>query len=130
MNGKLIKNVMLDLGVDINLLPTGRWKQLGYPPLELTQYNISLANGSLVWYLGLLGDMLIYFLRITSVVTFDMIDMANTENLKYIILLDLEWFIDINRIINNKTQDLFLSNDDYQVYILLKKYMSSAYIKA
>jgi len=54
MNGKLAKNVMLDLGDDINLLPIETWKQLRFPLLEPTQYNIFLANGSLVQAMELL----------------------------------------------------------------------------
>lgn len=103
MNEKLAKNVMLDLGGDINLLSTKTWKQLGFPPLEPSQYNISLVDSSLVQYLGLLHNMPVSFLRITSLTTFDVIDMVNTENLEYITLLDLEWFIDNHGNINSKT---------------------------
>lgn len=101
MNGKLAKIIMLDLGANIKLLPTRIWKKLGFP-LEPTQYNISLVDGSLVWSLGLLWDMPISFLGITSLATFDVIDMVNIENLEYNALIELEWFVDNNEIINNK----------------------------
>lgn len=56
--------------------------------------------------------------------------MGYTKNLEDINLLDLEWFIYNNGIINSKTQELFLSNDEYKVHILLNKGMSGAYIEA
>lgn len=47
--------------------------------------------------------MLVSFLEITSLAIFDVIDMANTENIEYTTLLNLECFVDNNGIINNKT---------------------------
>lgn len=74
--------------------------------------------------------MPVSFLGITSLATFDLIDRAYIENLEYTILLDLEWFIDNNRMINSKTQELVLYNDDYEVHISLNKSMREAYTKA
>lgn len=51
--------------------------------------NISLTYGSLVWSLGLLINMPISFLGITSLATFNIIDMVDIKNLEYIALLDL-----------------------------------------
>lgn len=82
MKGKLANIVMLNLGVDINLFPTKTWIKLGSPPMEPTQYNILLVDGSLVWSLGLLKNILILVLGIISSATFDIIDMFETEKLR------------------------------------------------
>lgn len=50
--------------------------------------------------------------------------------MEYTTLIDLEWFIDNNGIINSKTQELVLSNYDYEVHIPLNKGMSGTYIEA
>lgn len=74
--------------------------------------------------------MSILILGINSQATFDMIDMGDNENLdQYTTLLELEWFVNNNGIINNKTQKIIISNDEYEFHIPLNKGIINAYIE-
>lgn len=69
-------------------------------------------------------------LGITSSTIFDVIDMIDNENLEYIALLYLEWFVDNNCIINRKTQELIIPNNEHEVHIPLNKVMNDVYTEA
>ena len=60
-------------------------------------------------------------------VDFNIIDMMDLNFMHYMTLLDLEWFIDNNGILNNKMQKTIIFNDEYEVYISLDLGPNHAY---
>ncbi|RDX99599.1 hypothetical protein CR513_17331, partial [Mucuna pruriens] len=71
------RNVMLDLGASINVMPSSIYKSLNFGDLEHTVMIIQLANRSVVQPLGILEDVLVQVNELIFPIDFYVLDMED-----------------------------------------------------
>lgn len=74
-NGFEVKNVMLDLGSDINILPKESWEALGQPKLIYFLVKLRMASQYCIYHAERLENMEVNVASVKNVVDFEVIEI-------------------------------------------------------
>ncbi|KAL0455919.1 UNVERIFIED_CONTAM: hypothetical protein Slati_0931100 [Sesamum latifolium] len=82
------ENAMCDLGVSINIMPLAIFESLNVGPLKETGVVLQLADRSIVYLKGVLGDVLVQINELVFPADFYVLDMMgdNSPNFTSILL--------------------------------------------
>ena len=93
--------VILDLGLDENVLPKKIWLRMGKPQLEWSDIQLRMANQQKIVPLGRLSQVVVDIDGIKVWASFEVIQIEEDTD-PYPTLLGLGWAIDMGSVINLK----------------------------
>ena len=96
-------DIILDLGLEVNVLTKQTWEQMRKPILEWSPIQLRLANQQKVVPLGRLPGVPVYIDGVSTLVDFEVIDINDDSN-PYLALLGIEWGIENSTVINLKNR--------------------------
>jgi hypothetical protein len=97
-----IKDIMLDIGYDVNILPKKTWDTLGKPQLTYSPIHLRMANQYFIFPIGRLENVEIDVTGVKTVAYFEVIEIMGDKD-PYPALLGIDWdyensaVIDINK---------------------------------
>ena len=94
-------HVILDLGLDANVLPTQTWEWMGRPTLQWSPIQLRMANQQKIIPMGRLQGVTIYIEGASALANFEVIEIVDDIN-AYLVLLGIHWATDMNGVINLK----------------------------
>ena len=110
--------VILDLGLDVNVLPNQTQKRMGEPRLEWSTIQLRMANQHNIIPLKRLTKVVVDIVGIRVHVEFEVIQIVEDADPQPA-LLGLDWDIDMGGIINLKRRSMIFENEGTRVIILL-----------
>ena len=125
-----MNQVILDLGLDVNVLPKQTWQRMGEPKLEWSTIQLCMANQKNIIPLGRLSKIVVDIAGVKAQVDFEVIEIVEDAN-PYPALLGLDWAIDMGGIINLKKRSMVFENNSTRVIVPLdptegERYTTSA----
>ena len=96
-----IKDVMLDLGLDVNIMPKKTWEALGKPRLTYSQIQLRMENQYCIFPIGRLENMEIDVAGVKIMVDFQFIEIMGDKD-PYPTLLGIDWAYENNAVIDLK----------------------------
>ena len=75
-----IKDVMLDLGSDVNILPKKTWEALGKPQFTYSPIQLRMANQYFIFPMGILENVEIYVVGVKIVADFEVIEIMGDKH--------------------------------------------------
>jgi hypothetical protein len=88
-----IKDVMLDIGSDVNILPKNTWEALGKPHLTYSPIHLRMANQYFIFPIGRLESVEIDVVGVKTIADFEVIEIMGDKD-PYISLLGIYWAYD------------------------------------
>jgi hypothetical protein len=76
VDGHMIKQVMVDFGSQVNILPKETWIRLGRPLLQLTMNYLKLADQRFIEPIGTLKSVITSIMGIPTRVDFEVINLV------------------------------------------------------
>ena len=113
-----MKQVILDLGSDVNVLPKKTWQRMGEPKLEWSTIQLRMASQQKIISLGRLSQIVVDIARVKVWADFEVIHIVEYVH-PYPALLGLNWAIDMGSIINLKKRSMVFENRGMQVIVPL-----------
>ena len=111
-------DVILDLGLDVNVLPKQTWGQMGNPSLVWSPIQLWLANQQRIVPLGRLLSVPIDIDGVSTLADFEVIEIIDDSN-PYPALLGIEWAMANATIINLKRRHMTFEGNGMRVIIPL-----------
>ena len=93
--------VILDLGLDANVLPKKTWQRMGEPKLEWSAIQLRMENQQKIIPLGRLPKVMVNIAGIRVLADFEVIEIVEDVD-PYPTLLGLDWAINMGGVINLK----------------------------
>ena len=93
--------VILDLGLDVNILPKQTWERMGRPVLQWYLIQLGMANKQKIIPMGWLQGVIADIEGASALADFEVIEIVDDNN-PYPTLLGIDWAIDMNGVINLK----------------------------
>lgn len=87
--GFQIKDTMLDLGSDINILPRKMWEELGKPQLTFSPIQLLMANQYYIFPIGILEDIEVDVVGVKTNAHFEVINIMGEKD-PYLTLLGID----------------------------------------
>ena len=106
--------VILDLGLDVNILTKKTWEIMGKPKLVWSPVYILLENESKMSMIGLVPHLPVEVEGLKTYVDFDVIEIVNNTS-PYTALLGINWEMENLVIINFKKRMMTFENHDARV---------------
>ena len=121
------KKTLLDLGINVNLLPYSIYRQLGLGELKFTFITLSLANKSVKFPRGIIQDVLIQIDKLYYLVDFVVFDMEQgTSGLNHVpIILGQPFFTIENVVINCRSGVIQLTFGNMTIELNIFTYVRS-----
>jgi hypothetical protein len=98
-------NIILDLGLEVNVLPKKTWKCMGETTLRYSHVQFKLANQHRVLPIGRLRGVIVDLDGVRTKEDFEVIKIVDNKT-PYPTLLGLDWAFDNQAIINLKTRKM------------------------
>jgi hypothetical protein len=121
-----IKDVMLDLGSDVNILPKKTWEALGKPQLTYSPIQLRMANQYCIFPIGRLENVEIDVAGVNIVVDFEVIKIMGDKD-PYPALLGIDWAYDNYVVIDLKRDTMTFEVDRIKVVHPLDPYVGPRY---
>jgi hypothetical protein len=121
-----IKDVMLDLGSDVNILPKKTWEALGKPQLTNSPIQLRMANQYCIFPIGRLENVEIDVAGVKTVAYFEVIEIMGYKD-PYPTLLGIDWDYDNYAMIDLKTNTMTFEADGIKVVQPLDPYVGRRY---
>ena len=109
-----VDNFILDLGLDVNVLPKQTWEMMGEPELIWSHVQLSLANWHKIVLIERLIGVPINIDRLRNMKIFEVIEIID-DSQPYPSLMGLEWAVDNWEIINLKIREMIFEVRDLKV---------------
>ena len=93
--------VILDLGLDANVLPKQTWEWMGRPVLQWFPIQLRMANQQKIIPMGRLQGVTVDIEGVSTLVVFEVIKIVDDSN-PYPTLLGIDWATEMNKVINLK----------------------------
>ncbi|WP_160144215.1 retropepsin-like aspartic protease, partial [Parafrankia sp. Ea1.12] len=90
IDGYDIKDVMLDLGSDVNIMPNKSWEAMGKPKLVYSPIQLRMANQYCILEVGRLEDVEIDLAGVKTYADFEVIEIMGDKD-PYPALLGIDW---------------------------------------
>ena len=97
--------VILDLGLDTNILLKKTWERMGRPELQWSSIQLRMENQQKFIPMGQLQGVTIDFEGASTLANFEVIGIMD-DNGPYPTLLSIDWATDMNGVINLKKQKM------------------------
>ena len=97
--------VILDLGSDVNGLPKKMWERMGIPTMQWYPIQLHMENQQKIIPMGRLHGVTIDIEGASTLVDFEVIEIVDDNN-PYLVLLGIDWAIDMNGVINLKKRTI------------------------
>ena len=110
--------VILDLGLDANILPRKTRERMGEPKLERSTVQLCMANQQKITPLGRLPRIMIDIEGVKILADFEVIEVVEDGD-PYPALLVLDWAIAMRGVINLKNHSMIFENNGMCVIIPL-----------
>lgn len=88
--GFKIRDTMLDLGSNVNILPRKTWEAMGKPPLKYSSIHLRMVNQYCILPIGRLENVEVDLVGVKTHTKFEMIDIMGDKD-PYIVLLGIDW---------------------------------------
>ena len=111
-------NIILDLGLDINIPPTQTWEMMGRPKFTQSPIQLRLETQYKFFLIGRVTGVEVNINRVRSIVDFEFIDIMDGTN-PYPTLLGIDQAFDNKVIINLKKRPMFFELGDLKVTVPL-----------
>jgi hypothetical protein len=121
-----IKDVMLDLGSDVNILPKKTWEALGKPQLKYSPIQLRMANQYFILPIGRLENVEIDVVGVKTVADFEVTEIMGDKE-TYPFLLGIDWAYDNCAVIDLKKDTMTLEADGIKVVQPLDPYVGPRY---
>jgi hypothetical protein len=121
-----IKDVMLDLGSDVNILPKKTWEALGKPRLTYSPIQLRMENQYCIFPIRRLESVEINVARVKIVVEFEFIEIMGDKD-PYPTLLSIDWAYENYAIINLKKDTITFEAEGIKVVQPLDPYVGPRY---
>jgi hypothetical protein len=121
-----IKDVMLDLGSDVNILPKKTWEALGKPQLTYSPIQLRMANQYCIFPIGRLENVEIDVAGVKTVADFEVIEIMGDKD-PYPALLGIDWAYDNYVVIDLKRDTMTFEADRIKVVHPLDPYVGPRY---
>ena len=92
-------DIILDLGLEVNVLTKQTWEQMGKPTLEWSPIQLRLANQHKIVPLGRFPSVPVDIDGVSTLADFEVIEIIDDSN-PYPALLGIEWALDNDAGIN------------------------------
>jgi hypothetical protein len=96
-------DIMLDLVSNVNILPKKSWELMGKLNLVWSLIQLRLANQYIIYLIGRLEQVEVNIDGVKTNVDFKVIEIMD-DSLPYPALLDIDWALDNNDVLNLKQQ--------------------------
>jgi len=123
-----MEQVILDLGSDVNILPTQTWEHMGRPTLQWSPIKLHMANQQKIIPLGRLQGITMDIEGASALVDFEVIEIVDDNN-PYPTLLGIHWATDMNGVINLKKHKMIFEKKSLRVVIPFDPVEGSRYIE-
>ena len=100
-----MKDIILDLGSEVNILTKQTWEQMGNPTLDWSPIQLRLANQQRILPLGRFPRVPVDIDGVSTIAYFEVIEIIDDSN-PYPDLLGIEWAIDSDAVINLKKRQI------------------------
>jgi hypothetical protein len=121
-----IKDIMLDLRSDVNILPKKTWEALGKPRLTYSPIQLRMENQYCIFPIGRLENVEIDVVGVKTVADFKFIEiMGDTD--PYLALLGIDWAYDNYAVINLKKDTMNFEAEGIKVVQPLDPYVGPKY---
>ena len=113
-----MEQVILDLGLDVNVLPKKTWYRMGEPKLEWSTIQLHMANQQKIIPLGRLSQVVVNIEGVKVMENFEVIQILDDID-PYPTMLGLDWAIDMDGVINLKKRRMEFESNGVGVTIPL-----------
>ena len=110
--------VILDLGLDVNVLPKQTWECMGRPTLQWSPIQLRMVNQQKIFPMGRLQAVTIDIEGVSAQADFEVIEIVDDKN-PYPVLLGIDWTTYMNRVINLKKQKMIFEKKSLRVVVPL-----------
>jgi hypothetical protein len=113
-----MRDIILDLGSEVNVLPKKTWKCMGEPTLGYSHVQLKLENQHIFLPIGRLKGVTVDLDGVRTKANFKAIEIVDDKN-PYRTFLGLDWAFDNQTIINVKIQKMNFESREYRVIVPL-----------
>ena len=113
-----MKDIILDLGSEVNILTKKTWEQMGRPTLDWSPIQLRLANQQRIVPLGRFPRVPVDIDGVRTVADFEVIEIIDDSN-PYLALLGIEWVMENAAVINLKKKQMNFEGKDLRVIVPL-----------
>lgn len=110
--------VILDLGLDVNVLPKKTWEHMGRPALQWPPIQLRMVNQQKILPMGRLQGVTVDIEGASTQTNFKVIEIVDDSN-PYPMLLVIDWANDMNRVINLKKCKMIFEKNSLPVVVRL-----------
>ena len=110
--------VILDLGLDVDVLPKETWERMGRPALLWSPIQLRMANQQNIFPMGRLQGVTVDIEGAKTHMGFEVIEIVDDSN-PYPTLLGIDWATDMNEVINLKKQKMIFEKKSLCVVVPL-----------
>lgn len=121
--------VILDLGLDTNVLPKQTWDRMGRPTLQWSPIQLRMANQQKIIPMGRLQGITVDIEGESMLADFEVIEIVDDSN-PYPVLLGIDQAIDMNGLINLKKRKMIFEKKSLCVIILVDHAEGSRYTES
>ena len=122
MVGFQIRDTMLDLGLDVNILPRKTWEAMGKPQLKYFPIQLRMENQYFVLPIGRLENVEVDVVGMKTHTEFEVIDVMGDRD-PYPKLLGIDWAYENYTVIDIKKELEILEVDRLRVIQPLDPYL-------
>lgn len=110
--------VILDLGLDVNVLTKQTWERMGKPALQWPPIQLRMANQQNIVPRGRLQGVTVDIDSVSTQTDFKVIEIVDDSN-PYPALLGIDWATDMKGIINLKRRKMMFEKKSLRVVVPL-----------
>lgn len=110
--------VILDLGLDANVLPKHTWERMGRPALQWSLIQLRMENQHNIFPMGRLQGVIVDIEGTSALDDFKVIEIFDDNNC-YPALLGIDWAIDMNGVINLEKRTMSFERKSLRVVVPL-----------
>jgi len=120
--------VILDLGLDANILPKKTWDHMGKLALQWSRTQLRIVNQQKILPMGRLQGVTVDIDGVSMLTDFEVIAIVDNSN-PYPALLGIDWAMDMKGIINLKRGKMTFKNKSLRVVVPLDPVEGERYTK-
>ena len=110
--------VILDLGLDVNVLPKQTWERMGKLELQWSPIQLRMENQQKIFPMRRLQGLTVDIEGASTHTDFEVIEIVNDSN-PYPMLLGIDWATEMNRVINLKNHKMIFEKKSLHVVVPL-----------
>jgi len=110
--------IILDLGLDANMLPKETWECMGRPTLQWSPIQLRMVNQKRILPMGRLQGVTVDIEGTSMQMDFELIEIVDDNN-PYPALLGIDWATDMNGVINLKKWNMIFEKKSLCIVIPL-----------